>query len=73
MDIADAIFERAIKLDSIKVNKKEEETANTLSETRDECFEGVIATWRVIIDMLPNSRVEFTQRKELEVDRKSVV
>jgi tetratricopeptide (TPR) repeat protein len=73
VDIADSIFERAIKLDGIKVNKKEEETSLTITEMRNECFEGVIATWNVIEDLLPNSRVEFERRKELEVDGYKVI
>ncbi len=73
VDIADAIFERAIKLDGLKINKKEEESAQIIIEMRDECFEGVIATWHVIEDMLPNSGIEFTQLKELEVDGYKVI
>jgi tetratricopeptide (TPR) repeat protein len=73
VDIADSIFERAIKLDTLKINKKEEESSQTITEMRDECFEGVIATWRVIEDMLPNSGIEFTRLKELEVDGYKVI
>jgi tetratricopeptide (TPR) repeat protein len=73
VDIADSIFERAIKLDGIKVIKKEEDASQTITEMRDECFEGVIATWRVIEEMLPNSGIEYTRLKELEVDGYKVI
>lgn len=73
VDIADAIFERAIKLDSITFAKKHDEIAHSIKETRDDAFGGCIAVWRVIIDMLPTTGLDQPYRKELEVDGHKVI
>ncbi len=71
--VADAIFDRATKLDAVKLTKKDEEAELTIKETRDEGFIGCIAVWRIIIDMLPNSGLDFNNRKELEIDAHKVI
>ncbi|MDJ0764708.1 MAG: hypothetical protein QNJ97_17140 [Myxococcota bacterium] len=71
--IADAIFDRATTLDSVKLIKKDDEAEQTIAETRDEGFNGVIAVWRLIIDMLPTSGLEFTRRRQLEIDAYKVI
>ncbi len=73
VDIADAVFERATKLDGIKLGKHEDEAAQTIQETRDEGFLGVVAIWRLIISMLPSSGLEYAMRKELEIDAHKVI
>jgi tetratricopeptide (TPR) repeat protein len=73
VDIADAIFERATKLDGVKLDKRDDGAEQTINETKDEGFSGVIAVWRLIIDMLPTSGLEFGMRKSLEIDGHKVI
>ncbi|MCP4605461.1 MAG: hypothetical protein GY847_33905 [Proteobacteria bacterium] len=73
VDIADAVFDRATKLDGIKLEKSDDEAAKSITETRDEGFFGVIAIWRLIVDMLPNSGLEYATRRDLEVDAYKVI
>ncbi len=74
VDIADATFERARKLNDVKLVKKEDETAQqTILEMRDDGFLGVIATWHVILDMLPTSDLNQSNRKALEVDAYKII
>ncbi len=73
VDIADAVFERSTKLDGVELTKVEEEAALTIKETRDEGFRGVIAIWRLILDMLPNSGLEYEVGNDLEIDAHKVI
>lgn len=72
IDIADAIFERATKLEEFKV-KKDDEAVKTIAELRDDGFRGVIEVWSVILDMLPVSGIEHTLRRNLEIDAHKVI
>lgn len=72
-DIADDMFERANKLDSISLGKKEDEAQQTIQETRDEIFNGVINVWCVIIDLLPVSDLGQVVKKELEIDGHKII
>ncbi len=73
VDIADAIFDRANKLEGITLSKKNDEASQTIKETRDDAYGGCIAVWRVIIDILPTSSLDQPYRKELEVDGHKVI
>ena len=42
VDIADAIFERAIKLDGIKLARRDDEAAQTIEETRDDASDKLL-------------------------------
>jgi tetratricopeptide (TPR) repeat protein len=69
-DIADAMFERATKLEDIVPSKKKEkdDVGKTILEMRDETFQDVIDVWQVLIDLLPSSGLDQPTRKELEID-----
>ncbi|MCP4674012.1 MAG: hypothetical protein GY854_00520 [Deltaproteobacteria bacterium] len=73
VDIADAVFDRATKLDGVDLSKADDEATSTIKETRKEGFGGVVAIWRLIIDMLPNSGLEYAIRKDLEIDAYKVI
>ena len=73
VNIADAMFDRAVALEGITLTKKNEEAQQTIHDTRDATYRGVIQVWRVIIDMLPSSGLEQPVRKELEVDGYKVI
>ncbi len=72
IDIADAIFARATKLEEVKI-KNDDEAAQTITEMRDEAFRGVIEVWSVIADMLPVSGIEHTLRRNFEIDAHKVI
>ncbi|MCU0665167.1 MAG: tetratricopeptide repeat protein [Myxococcota bacterium] len=72
-DIADAIFGRATKLDGIHLTRRDEAAEQIISETRDECFQGCIEVWKVILEMLPSASLTQLRRRELEVDGHKVV
>lgn len=73
VDIADAMFDRATALDGIVLNKKNDEALQTIKDSRDETYQGVINVWRVIIDLLPTAGLDQPTRKELEVDGYKVI
>ena len=73
VDIADAMFDRANKLDGIKLGKREDEAAAQISETRDDAFGGCIQLWKVVLRMLPTSDLEQRARGELERDAYKVI
>ena len=73
VDIADAMFDRAVALDGISLTKKNDEALLTIHDTRDETYRGVIQVWRIAIDLLPSSGLEQPIRKELEVDGYKVI
>lgn len=72
-DIADAIFGRANKLDSIHLERREEAAGQLVSETRDECYQGCMDVWIVILEMLPTSSISHARRREFEVDGYKVI
>ena len=71
--VADAIFERAIKLDSIKLVKKDDEASQSIEETRDAAFGGCIQVWKVILLLLPTSGLDQPSRKDLEMGAYKVI
>ncbi len=71
--VADAIFERAIKLDGIKLARKNDEASQSIEETRDAAFGGCIQVWKVILLLLPTSGLEQPIRKELETSAYKVI
>ncbi len=71
--VADAIFERAIKLDGIKLVKKNDEASQSIEETRDAAFGGCIQVWKVILLLLPTSGLDQTKRKDLEMGAYKVI
>lgn len=72
-DIADAIFGRATKLDGIRLTRRDEIAEQVIGETRDECFQGCMDVWKVIIEMLPSASIGQGRRRELEVDGHKIV
>jgi tetratricopeptide (TPR) repeat protein len=72
VEIADAIFERATKLEGIKLVKRDDEAAQTIAETRDDAFRGCIQVWRVILQLLPTSDIDQPAKAELEIDAHKV-
>jgi len=72
-EIADAIFERATKLDGIKLVRRDDEAAQTIADTRDDAFRGCIQVWRVILQLLPTSDLDQSARGELSIDAHKVV
>lgn len=72
-EIADAIFERATKLEGIKLARRDDEAAQTIAETRDDAFRGCIQVWRVVLQLLPTSDLDQPARAELEIDAHKVV
>lgn len=66
--VADAIFDRAIKLDGIKLQKKDDEAIRTITETRDDAFGGCIQVWKVVLSLLPTSDLDLPAKKSLEMD-----
>jgi len=71
--VADAIFDRATKLDGIKLGRREDEAARTIAETRDDAFGGCIQVWRVVLALLATSGLEQPRRRELEQDAYKVI
>lgn len=72
VEIADAIFDRATKLEGIKLAKRDDEAAQTIAETRDDAFRGCIQVWRVILQLLPTSDLDQPAKAELEIDAHKV-
>jgi len=71
--LADGIFDRACALDRMKLNKKDDEEAETLRETRDDAFRGCIEAWGIVLAMLPTSELDTLKRKELQRDAYKVM
>jgi len=72
-EVADAIFERAIKLDGITLARKDDEAAATIGETRDDAFRGCIRLWKIILRMLPTADLDQPTRHSLEQDACKVI
>ncbi len=73
VDIADAMFDRAVRLDGIILTKKNDEAQKTIFDTRDETYTGVINVWKVVIELLPTAGLDQKTRKELEIDGYKVI
>ena len=73
VDIADAIFERATKLEEVLNTKKKNEHLEPIQEMKEETFKGVIDVWGVVIDLLPSSGLDQPTRKELEIDGHKII
>jgi hypothetical protein len=71
--VADAIFDRACKLDAIKLAKRDDEAAAAIRETRDGAFNGCVEAWGVVLAMLPTCDVDAARRKELMCDAHKVM
>lgn len=73
IDIADEIFDRAIKLDGIKLQKRDDEASRTIEETRDDAFGGCLRLWKVVLNLLPTSDLDQPRKKALEMDAYKVM
>jgi tetratricopeptide (TPR) repeat protein len=72
-EVVDSIFVRATKLDGISLTRKDDEAAQTISETRDDAFRGCIKLWKVILRMLPTADIDQPSRHALEQDAYKVI
>ena len=74
-DIADAMFERATKLDELVPEKikEKDDASKTLKEMRNETFQGVVDVWGAVIALLPSSGFDQPTRKEMEIDGLKVI
>lgn len=72
-EIADAIFDRATKLESIKLARRDDEAEQTIADTRDDAFRGCIQVWRVLLQLLPTSDLDQPARAELKIDAHKVI
>ncbi len=73
VDVADAIFDRATKLDGIKLGRRDDEAEQTIVQTRDDAFGGCIRVWKIILQMLPTAELDQPTRKELTIDAYKVI
>ncbi len=71
--LADALFERANKLENIDICKKDKDAAAFFNELKLESYDHCIQAWTGILNFLPFSPIDQSRKKELTRDAHKVI